>query len=128
MDTHRHNYVDGTDEFDLHFNAIWSLYLTYGAAIPSAGQHSAFSHNGDAELTAACRQLPMLIWIGKIAKNLCPITSVIRLHFLYRRNMRDAKAYEPSCCVIRKTLWLVVNRKLSIFVNDPGIFSGKFIN
>jgi hypothetical protein len=121
-------YLNGRDEFHLHFDAIRPFCATKRAHRGRKGRLKSIGYNLDQKRPTAWGQFPMFVWIREGPENFRPIASVVRLQPLNCRDMCGAETFEPGRYVSRKFLWRIINGKLSAILNSTGIEQGKFIN
>ncbi len=122
------NYLNGRDEFHLHFHAVRPFCATLRCHVRTERRAESIRHNLDQKGPPTRGQFPMFIWIRKGSENFRPITSFVRLQPLDSCYMACADTIEPGLYASRKLLWRIVDRKLRVIMLGPGIEHGEFVN
>jgi hypothetical protein len=119
-------YVDGSDEFHLHFDAIRPFCATFRADVMGQNRGFALTHDFDDMGLPVASEHPVFVWIRNLSQSFSPCASFVRLQFLDHCDMREAHAFEPGRYVPRKFLWRIVNRKLGILLGRARIELSEF--
>jgi hypothetical protein len=128
MDRHWHNYINGTDEFHLHFDAVRPCCITYRASIWNEGQRFVSANNFHVEDTSSGCERAVLIGIRDGLQNLYPVASVIRLQLLDSCDMLGAESFKLGSFVPREYRWRITDEKLSAILGGFGVVSSKLVN